>query len=111
MTAMVPVWPVRQPLVAGNDWTCLVEMPAAESLTGTTWRAVVRSSPAGPAVAAFVVTVNAGAHELTLTMAGAASAAARADMGFDLTQLTPVERTIFTVNRLNVVGAYSHAAV
>lgn len=107
---MVPVWPVRQPFVAGNDWTGVVNMPASETLTGTTWRAVVRSYPGGPAVAAFTVNVDAGNHVLTLTMASGQSAAVKADMGFDLTQLTPIERTIFTVNRLNVVGAYSHTA-
>lgn len=107
---MVPVWPVAQPLVAGNDWTCEVNMPADETLTGTTWRAVVRSAPDGPAVATWAVTVDAGNQQIVLTLAGSASAAVRADMGFDLTQVTPIERTVFTVNRLNVVGAYSHSA-
>lgn len=108
MSAPVPQWPRLQPLVAGDDWTCVVNFPTDFDVAANTWRAAVCDYPEGPTVAEFTVTADGPAHRLVLTMPAADTEKLQPGVGFDLAQLTPVELTIFTVERIWLIASYSN---
>lgn len=110
MAAILPEWPIEQPLVVADDITMLVTINTPQDIAGWVWEAAVRATPSGPVVARWTVTVDAVAKKLTLRLPEVEAAKCVGGYGFDLRQTEPVNFTWLTVKALNLIPSYSYEA-
>lgn len=110
MPAVLPEWPIEQPLVVGDDITMTVVINTPDDITGWTFDAAVRTDPEGPVIARWAVSMDAATKTLTLRLPDSESVKVTPGCGFDVRQTSPVDFTWLWVRSLNLLPSYSYEA-
>lgn len=109
MAATLAQYPVAGDLIVRGDPLTIPVTIASTDVSDWTWRAYIRSRPdASTVVAEFAIDVDPDdSSTVLLQLTSEETGRLRNGMGFDLVQLTPVQRTWLTVSSLRVQSSYS----